>query len=79
MNKFSAMKAFVRVVEAGTFTKAADSLGEPKAHLSRQVQSLEEELKTQLLNRTTRRVKVTQVGAIYYEGAVRLLDENGRA
>ena len=58
MDKFSAMKAFVRVVEAGTF-RAADSLGVPKAQVTRLVQSLEEELKTLLLNRTTRRVSVT--------------------
>ncbi len=75
MDKFTAMKAFVRVVEAGTFTKAADSLDVPKAQVTRLVQSLEEELRTQLLNRTTRRVVVTADGATYYERAVRLLDE----
>ena len=75
MDKLSAMKAFVRVVEAGTFTKAADSLGVPKAQMTRLVQSLEEELKTLLLNRTTRRVTVTQEGSAYYERAVRLLDQ----
>jgi LysR family transcriptional regulator, regulator for bpeEF and oprC len=75
MDKFSAMKAFVRVVEAGTFTKAADSLDVPKAQVTRLVQSLEEELKTLLLNRTTRRVTVTADGAAYYDRAVRLLDE----
>ena len=42
MDKLSAMKAFVRVVEAGTFTKAADSLGVPKAQVSRLVQSLDQ-------------------------------------
>ena len=75
MDKVSAMKAFVRVVESGTFTKAADSLGVPKAQVSRLVQSLEEELKTQLLNRTTRRVVVTADGAAYYDRASRVLDE----
>lgn len=75
MDKFTAMKAFVRVVEAGTFTRAADSLGVPKAQVTRLVQSLEEELKTLLLNRTTRRVSVTVDGAAYYERAVRLLDQ----
>jgi DNA-binding transcriptional LysR family regulator len=75
MDKFSAMRAFVRVVEAGNFTRAADSLGVPKAQMSRLVQLLEEELKTHLLNRTTRRVTVTPDGAAYYERAVRLLDE----
>ncbi|HVR49132.1 MAG TPA: LysR family transcriptional regulator [Pseudorhodoferax sp.] len=75
MDKFSAMRAFVRVVEAGNFTKAADSLGVPKAQMSRLVQLLEEELKTQLLNRTTRRVTVTADGAVYYDRATQLLDE----
>lgn len=75
MDKFSAMRAFVRVVEAGTFTKAADSLGAPKAQVSRLVQSLEDELKTRLLNRTTRRVAVTADGAAYYDHASRLLSE----
>jgi DNA-binding transcriptional LysR family regulator len=75
MDKLSAMKAFVRVVEAGTFTKAADTLGVPKAQITRLVQSLEEDLKTLLLNRTTRRVTVTLEGAAYYERAARLLDQ----
>lgn len=75
MEKFSAMRAFVRVVEAGNFTKAADTLGVPKAQVSRLVRSLEEELKTQLLNRTTRRVSTTADGLVYYERAVRLLDD----
>jgi DNA-binding transcriptional LysR family regulator len=75
MDKLSAMKAFTRVVEAGTFTKAADSLNVPKAQITRQVQALEQELKTLLLNRTTRRVTVTNEGAAYYDRAVRVLDD----
>jgi DNA-binding transcriptional LysR family regulator len=75
MDKFSAMKAFVRVVEAGSFTKAADSLGVPKAQVTRLVQSLERELKALLLNRTTRRMTVTADGAAYYERAVRVLED----
>ena len=75
MDKLGAMKTFVRVVEAGTFTKAADSLGIPKAQVTRLVQLLEGELKTLLLNRTTRRVTVTTEGAAYYERAQRVLEE----
>src|SRR5262249_52280822 len=71
----SAMKAFVRVIEAGNFTKAADSLGVPKTQVSRLVQSLEADLKTLLLNRTTRRVSVTPDGGAYYERAARVLDD----
>ena len=75
MDKFSAMRAFVRVVEAGSFTRAAESLGVPKAQVTRLVQALEQELRTLLLNRTTRRVTVTAEGAAYYERAVSVLDD----
>lgn len=75
MDKLAAMQAFVRVVEAGTFTKAADTLSLPKPTVTRLVQSLESELETQLLKRTTRRVTVTPDGAAYYDRAVRLLGE----
>lgn len=75
MDKLTAMQAFVRVVEAGTFTKAADNLGLPKPTVTRLVQSLESQLQTLLLNRTTRRVTVTPDGAAYYDRAVRLLGE----
>lgn len=75
MDRLSAMQAFVRVVEAGTFTKAADSLELPKATVTRLIQTLETHLRTKLLNRTTRRVTVTPDGAAYYERALRLLTE----
>ncbi|HSI47848.1 MAG TPA: LysR family transcriptional regulator [Ideonella sp.] len=75
MDKLNAMQAFARVVEAGTFTKAADSLELPKAAVTRLIQSLEEHLEVKLLNRTTRRVTVTPDGAAYYERVSRLLGE----
>ncbi len=75
MDKLSAMQAYVRVVEAGTFTKAADSMGLPKPTVTRLIQMLESHLQTKLLNRTTRRVTVTADGAAYYERALRLLSE----
>ena len=75
MDKLSAMRAFTRVVEVGTFTKAADTLGVPKAQVTRLVQLLEDELKTLLLKRTTRRVTLTPEGAAYYDRTVRVLDE----
>ena len=75
MDKFLAMKAFVRVVEAGTFTKAADSMSVPKPTVTRLIQELEKALDTKLLNRTTRKVTVTIDGAAYYEQASRLLGE----
>jgi len=75
MDKFAAMQAFVRVVEAGTFTKAADSLNLPKPTVTRLIQMLEAHLQTKLLNRTTRRVTVTADGAACYDRALRLLGE----
>ena len=75
MDKLQAMQVFARVVEAGTFTKAADSLSLPKPTVTRLVQTLEAHLQTKLLNRTTRRVTVTADGAAYYDRAVRLLTE----
>ena len=75
MDKFAAMQAFVRVVEAGTFTKAADSMALPKPTVTRAIQTLEAHLQTKLLNRTTRRVTVTADGAAYYDRALRILGE----
>ncbi len=73
MDQLAAMRAFVRVVEAGTFTRAARSLGMPKPTASKLIRTLEGHLRTKLLNRTTRRVTVTPDGAAYYERVVRLL------
>jgi DNA-binding transcriptional LysR family regulator len=70
-----AMRAFARVVEAGTFTRASQSLEMPKATLTKLIQALEGHLRTRLLNRTTRRVTVTPDGAAYYERVIQLLAE----
>ncbi len=75
MDRFAAMQAYVRVVEAGTFTKAADLLNLPKPTVTRLIQTLEAHLQTKLLNRTTRRVTVTADGAAYYDRALRILGE----
>jgi len=69
------MRAFVRVVEAGNFTRAAVTLGMPKPTLTKLVQSLEAHIRTKLLHRTTRRVTVTPDGAAYYERVIRLLSD----
>jgi DNA-binding transcriptional LysR family regulator len=73
MDQMAAMRAFARVVEVGTFTRAAQVLDVPKPTLSKLIQSLEHHLRTKLLNRTTRRVTVTADGAAYYERVVRIL------
>jgi DNA-binding transcriptional LysR family regulator len=73
MDRIAAMNAFVRVVEAGTFVKAADTLDLPNATVTRLIQRLEADLKVRLLHRTTRSVTLTPEGALYYERVVRLL------
>lgn len=73
MDQLMAMRAFTRVVESGSFTRAADSLNMPIATLSKLVKSLEAHLETRLLHRTTRRVVTTAEGMEYYEKALRVL------
>ena len=73
MDQLIAMRAFARVVEAGGFTRAADSLDMPVATVSKQVQELEAHLGVRLLHRTTRRVTVTPEGQDYYLKATRIL------
>lgn len=75
MDKFKAMEAFVRVVDTGSFTRAAELMGAPKASVSTLVQELEAQLGVRLLNRTTRKVAVTADGAAYYERCIRLIDD----
>ncbi|HEY1103752.1 MAG TPA: LysR family transcriptional regulator [Burkholderiaceae bacterium] len=75
MDQILSMRVFARVVEAGTFTKAAASLDMPKGSVTKLVQHLEARLKVRLLNRTTRRVTVTPDGAAYYERTMRLLND----
>lgn len=75
MDRFDAMQAFARVVEAGSFTKAADSLNMSKSSVTQLVQQLEVRLRVKLLNRTTRQVNVTADGAAYYERVTRLLSD----
>jgi DNA-binding transcriptional LysR family regulator len=75
MNQFDAMQAFVRIVEAGSISKAAEQLGLAKSGVSRRLVELESRLGVRLLNRTTRRSSLTDAGRSYYEGAVRLLGD----
>ena len=67
------MQVFAQVVEAGGFAKAADRLGMSTSAASRQVAELEAHLQTRLLNRTTRRVSLTESGRAFYERSVQLL------
>ncbi|SBW79440.1 hypothetical protein PVE_R1G1553 [Pseudomonas veronii 1YdBTEX2] len=75
MDKLGAMQAFVRVVDAGTFTRAAEIMNVPKSAVTRQIQALEKVLAVKLLHRTSRRLSLTEAGTHYYQGALRLLDQ----
>src|ERR1700722_2241946 len=75
MNKLQAMQVFVRVVETGGITRAADSLRMPKATATTLIQQLEAALGVKLLNRTTRSVSVTTDGAAYYPRCDTILAE----
>ena len=69
------MQVFAAVVEADSFTLAADRLKLSKAAVSRHVSQLESRLGVRLLNRTTRRLSLTEAGRVFYEGCQRLLQE----
>ena len=73
MDKLSVMRAFCRIVELNSFTKAAADLGLSPALLSRETKRLEESLGCALLIRTTRKMTLTEHGALYYAEALRLL------
>jgi DNA-binding transcriptional LysR family regulator len=67
LRDFSDTVAFVKVVQEGSFTAAARVLKVPKTRISRKVQELEQRLEAQLLNRTTRSLKLTEAGTAYFE------------
>ena len=73
MDRFQAMQVFARVVEANSFTRAADALVLPRTTVTTIIQNLERLLQVRLLNRSTRRLSLTQDGAAYYERCVAIL------
>lgn len=73
MDRLHAMRLYARIVELGSFTAAADDLGLPRATVTHTIKALESRLGAQLLQRTTRRVRVTCEGKTYYQHCVRLL------
>jgi DNA-binding transcriptional LysR family regulator len=75
MDRFENARVFTTVVEAGGFTAAAERLGLSRAATSKHVRQLEERLGARLLNRTTRRVNVTDAGRRFYEQCRRILAE----
>jgi DNA-binding transcriptional LysR family regulator len=75
MDPLDGIAAFARVVDSGSFSAAARRLGLSKSAVSAHVQRLEERLGIRLLNRTTRRLAVTEAGAAYYRHCARILAE----
>lgn len=75
MDDVNAYLVFARVVEEGSFTAAAERLGESKSAVSKQIGRLEDSLGTRLLNRTTRRMSLTEAGAVFYERVRRVVEE----
>lgn len=71
--------AFTRVADSGSFTRAAERLGWPKSSVSHRVARLEQALGARLLERSTRRLRLTDVGARYHEHARRVLEELDQA
>jgi DNA-binding transcriptional LysR family regulator len=73
MDRFQAISTFVRVVESGSFARAAERLDVSVSSVSRQIADLEAHLDARLLNRTTRRLSLTESGRIFHERCVQLL------
>jgi DNA-binding transcriptional LysR family regulator len=75
MDRLTGMAVFARVIEAGSFTAAAVQLGMSKSAVSKAVAALEDRLGARLLNRTTRRLALTEVGRAFYERCARIVAE----
>jgi len=79
MDRLASITAFVRVAANGGFSAAARSLSIPTTTVSDQVQALEAALGVRLLNRTTRRVSLTEIGREYYERCAQILQDLAEA
>jgi DNA-binding transcriptional LysR family regulator len=75
MGQLEDMNVFIRVVEAGGITRAAEQLGAAKSAISRRLVDLETRLGVKLLNRTTRKSSLTEAGRAYYERAIKIRDD----
>jgi DNA-binding transcriptional LysR family regulator len=74
MDRFRAIEAFRLIVDSGSYTRAAKILGMSRSHVSKAILDLEAHLGVRLLNRTTKQVRLTELGQDYYANASRLLD-----
>ena len=79
MNIVQLMNTYVHVVRCGSFTRAADQLNLTTSMISKQISALEHHLGSQLLNRTTRRLGLTDTGERYYQSCTRILEDLLRA
>eukprot|EP01093_Parvamoeba_rugata_P010028 TRINITY_DN2731_c0_g2_i1.p1 TRINITY_DN2731_c0_g2~~TRINITY_DN2731_c0_g2_i1.p1 ORF type:complete len:303 (+),score=61.69 TRINITY_DN2731_c0_g2_i1:170-1078(+) len=75
MDQLRAIRYFIKVVETGSFTKAASTFNVPPSSLSRRVVDLEKSLGATLLKRSTRLVKLTEVGQIYYNDVQQIVNQ----
>ncbi len=75
MDRFENMHAFVRIVEAGSISAAADRIGVAKSVISRRLKELEEHLGVELFHRTTRQMNLTDSGRTFYHQSVRILED----
>lgn len=75
MDLFASMRMYLAVVDGGSFAAAADKLDVSRAMVSKQVQKLEEHLGTRLLNRTTRRLSLTETGREFYERSMQIVSD----
>jgi len=74
-DRLNGMRVFAQVVEAKSFSAAADKLGMSKSLASRHVSALERSLSVKLLNRSTRRLSLTEAGALFYEHCAKIVQE----
>jgi LysR family transcriptional regulator for bpeEF and oprC len=75
MDRLDAMQVFVRVIEKGSFSAVAKERGIGQPAVSKQISSLEDELGTELIHRTSRSIALTEPGRDFYESALRILDD----
>ena len=75
MKKLVGMAIFARVAESGSFSGAARRLGLSKSVVSKEVAKLEQSLGARLVNRTTRQLSLTEVGAAFYDHCARVVQE----
>src|SRR5215510_11430714 len=75
MSRWEGFEELVRVVEIGSFSGAAKSLGVSKGHVSQRVSQLEDRLGVRLLHRTTRKLSLTELGNLYFQRCKQVIED----